>query len=123
MKLHTPTTGTLNTVTAYGDGFVEINKRSYPHPVLVFPETETRPWAVDGFESLTAEAFDAVIAAQPAVLIIGTGARQRFLHPRLLAGLHAARIGVETMDTGAACRTYNVLMAEGRQVAAALLPI
>lgn len=122
MKLHTPSTGSLNTVTAYGDGYVEINKVSFPHPVMFFPEGEVKRWSVDTFENIDADAFETVIAAQPAVLIIGTGARQRFLHPRVLARLHAARIGVETMDTGAACRTYNVLMAEGRQVAAALLP-
>jgi len=122
VKLHTPTTGSLNTVTAYGDGYVEINKVSFPHPVLFSPEGEVKRWQIDSFENIDAGAFDAVIAAQPAVLIIGTGAKQRFLHPRVLARLHAARIGVETMDTGAACRTYNVLMAEGRQVAAALLP-
>ncbi len=123
MKLHTPSTGSLNTVTAYGDGFVEINKRNFAHPVLFYPEGEVARWPVETFDAVNAESFDAVVEAAPAVLIVGTGARQRFLHPRVLARLHAARIGVETMDTGAACRTYNVLMSEGRKVAAALLPI
>lgn len=123
VKLHTPSIGSLNTVTAYGDGFVEINKRNYAHPVLFYPEGEVAPWPVEAFDAVNAESFDAVVEAAPAVLIVGTGARQRFLHPRVLARLHAARIGVETMDTGAACRTYNVLMSEGRKVAAALLPI
>jgi uncharacterized protein len=67
--------------------------------------------------------FDAVLAAEPEVVLLGTGARQRFAHPRLTAALIARRIGVESMDTGAACRTYNILMTEGRKVLAALLPV
>ena len=55
------------------------------------------------------------------MVILGTGPRQRFVHPRLIAALTARRIGVETMDNPAACRTYNILMAEGRRVALALI--
>ncbi len=55
------------------------------------------------------------------MVILGTGARQRFIHPRLIAALTARRVGVETMDNQAACRTYNILMAEGRRVALALI--
>jgi len=65
--------------------------------------------------------FDALIEIAPEVVVFGSGARLRFPHPRLLAKLSQQRIGVETMDFGAACRTYNILMSEGRRVAAALL--
>lgn len=121
MKLHLASTESLNTVTAYGDGYVDVNQRRYRHPLLLTPRGAVQAWDVGNFDQLTADSFNAVLAAEPAVLLVGTGERQRFVHPRLLARLHAARIGVESMDTPAACRTYNILMAEGRQVAAALL--
>ena len=70
----------------------------------------------------TAADFEQILALRPEVVLLGTGARQRFAHPRLYASLSAARIGLEMMDTGAACRTYNILMAEGRKVLAALIP-
>ena len=69
----------------------------------------------------TAEDFAQIDAIDPDVVILGTGARQRFIHPRLIAALTARRVGVETMDNPAACRTYNILMAEGRRVALALI--
>lgn len=121
MKLHLASTGSLNTVTAYGDGYVDVNQRRYRHPILLTPQGPVQAWDVERFDGLTADSFDAALAAAPAVLLVGTGERQRFIHPCLLARLHAARIGVEAMDTHAACRTYNILMSEGRRVAAALL--
>ena len=71
---------------------------------------------------MTPADFEAMLALTPEVVLLGTGSRQRFAHPRLHACLSAARIGLECMDTGAACRTYNILMAEGRRVLAALIP-
>lgn len=121
MKLHQPSTGSLNTVTAYGDGYIEINKRRFPHALLLFPEGEVVRWPVESFEALRPESFDSLLALDLEVLVIGTGERQRFPHPSLVARLHAEHIGVEAMDTRAACRTYNILMSEGRKVGAALL--
>ena len=73
------------------------------------------------FESITAEHFDIIGADSPDVVILGTGAKQRFIHPRLTAALTMRRIGVECMDSQAACRTYNILMGEGRKVTLALI--
>jgi uncharacterized protein len=80
-----------------------------------------RLWPVASFDELTAAHFEAIAADAPDVVILGTGARQRFVHPRLLAALSARRIGVECMDNQAACRTYNILMGEGRKVTLALI--
>jgi uncharacterized protein len=122
MKLHAHQDATLNTLTAYGPGWLEINARRYGHAVLVMPESPVAPWPPARFEDLAPEHFEAIAAMAPEVVLLGTGAAQRFPAPRALATLTRARIGVEAMDTGAACRTYNILMSEGRRVLAALLP-
>jgi uncharacterized protein len=122
MKLHPNRPSVLNTITAYGPGFIEVNAQRIEHALLLMPEQAIVAWAPSRFEDLLASHFDAVLAAEPEVVLLGTGAQQRFAHPRLTAALIARRIGVESMDTGAACRTYNILMTEGRKVMAALLP-
>jgi len=78
-------------------------------------------WNVTRFDDLTAEHFERIAADKPDVVILGTGERQRFVHPRLIASLSNLRIGVESMDSQAACRTYNILMGEGRKVTLALI--
>ncbi len=93
----------------------------FDHSLLVLPEVEPSAWQVNSFDSLTVEHFNPIENHQPDVVILGTGLRQRFIHPRLIAALTARRIGVECMDSQAACRTYNILMAEGRKVALALI--
>ena len=122
MKLHSsdPTT-VLNTVTAYGDGYIEINKVRYEHSVLVMPEGAVIPWDVARFEDLTPEHFARLLELGAEVVVFGTGNKLRFPHPRLTAQLTEKRIGVEAMDLQAAGRTYNILMLEGRKAAAALL--
>lgn len=121
MKLHSDPSSVLNTVTGYGDGYVEINAQRYAHSVLVGPESPAEPWPVSGIDALTADPLARVIEQAPDILLLGTGARQRFPHPRLTQPLMARGIGVEVMDTAAACRTYNILMTEGRRVLAALI--
>ena len=120
MKLQLNTQETLNLFTRYGAGFVEVNKTPYTHPLLMMGEQLT-PWAVAGFDALTPEDFAALLAHAPELVLFGSGDRLRFPHPRLLAALTNQGIGVEVMDTPAACRTYNFLMAEGRRVLAVLL--
>ena len=120
MKLHADAPTALNTVTAYGPGFIEINKLRHASAVLLTPE-RVEPWPVAGFEALREADFERLRALAPDVALLGTGSRQRFPHPRLARALYEARIGLEVMTTAAACRTYNILMAEGRKVAAALL--
>jgi uncharacterized protein len=122
MKMQSVVDPSLNTLTGYGPGWLEINRVRHPQAVMVLPRGEVRPWALSDWTALTAADFEAMLALQPEVVLLGTGSRQHFMHPRLHACLSAARIGLEIMDTGAACRTYNILMSEGRQVLAALIP-
>ncbi|KMZ11885.1 putative membrane protein [Candidatus Burkholderia humilis] len=121
LKLHQESTSALNTITSYGDGFVAINLERHEGSVIVILQGPVERWPVTSFDALTPEDFDALVKAAPEVVIFGSGSRLRFPHPRLTAQLAKHRIGVETMDFGAACRTYNILMQEGRKVAAALL--
>lgn len=122
MKLHQDASGALNTVTAYGPGWIEINRQRHEGALLLTPQGPVRPWEVEAFEALAPEHFERLLAEAPELVLVGTGPTQRLIHPRLVARLHAARIGVDAMTTQAACRTYNILMAEGRRVVAALLP-
>lgn len=120
LKLHADTPTALNTVTAYGAGFVEINQIRHATNVIVTPD-QVIPWPLANFEALDVSDFEQLRNLRSEVVLLGTGARQRFPHPRLTRPLADARIGLEVMDTQAACRTYNILMAESRKVAAALL--
>ena len=121
MKLHPNSTQAYQTVTGYFAGGVEINAQPYDYSLIVLPETPPRAWPVAAFEQLTVEHFEQLLADTPDVVILGTGERQRFVHPKLSAPLVSKHIGVECMDTNAACRTYNILMAEGRKVTLALI--
>ncbi|AVR97951.1 Mth938-like domain-containing protein [Pseudoduganella armeniaca] len=121
MKLHASNTKQYQTVTGYFPGGVEINAQPFDYSLMMLPETPPRPWPVAAFEQLTVEHFEQLLAEQPDVVILGTGERQRFVHPRLSAPLTSRHIGVDCMDTNAACRTYNILMGEGRKVLLALI--
>lgn len=121
MKLHPSSTQQYQTVTGYDDTGVEINARRYNFSLIVLPETAPRAWGAPAFEDLTEAHFNEILEHGPDVVILGTGARQRFIHPRLTAALTMRRIGVECMDNQAACRTYNILMGEGRKVTLALV--
>ncbi|HYD95432.1 MAG TPA: Mth938-like domain-containing protein [Noviherbaspirillum sp.] len=121
MKLHSTPTQHYQTVTAYDEAGVEINAVRFAHSLIVLPEVAPAAWPPRSFDELTAEHFAQIDAMSPDVVILGTGARQRFVHPRLTNVLTSRRIGVECMDSRAACRTYNILMAEGRKVVLALI--
>lgn len=121
MKLHLHRTAHLNTITSYGPDWIAVNGVSYTHSILVQPEGPVLPWPVAQGLNLQANHFAPLLSLHPEVVLLGTGERQFFAPPNALAAFHERRIGVETMTTGAACRTYNILMAEGRRVLAALI--
>ncbi|NEX59881.1 Mth938-like domain-containing protein [Noviherbaspirillum galbum] len=121
MKLHSTQTQHYQTVTGYDDTGVEINAVRHAHSLIVLPESAPEPWAVTSFDDLTSDDIAQIAARNPDVVILGTGRRQRFIHPRLTASLTDKRVGIECMDSQAACRTYNILMGEGRRVALALI--
>lgn len=121
MKLQPDRQPSLNTVSAYGSNYIEINAQRYDQSIILGPEGPVLEWSCSHFESLTTEDFTLIANQKPAVVIFGSGQKIRFPKPELLKPLIQARIGIETMDLQAACRTYNILMAEGRNVIAALL--
>lgn len=146
MKLHTDTNSALNTVTGYGNGFVEVNKVRFDHAIALGPLGEIARWSalssldistdlllaaarlslapIDPMAFLEAEdgGIPQVLGDKPEVLLIGTGTKQMMLPHHVVAPLLKIGVGVESMTTQAAARTFNILMAEGRQVVAALIP-
>jgi uncharacterized protein len=122
LKLHLVSSTGQNAFTAYGPGYVVVNGKRYDSSLVVLPEDIIEGWKVDSFEALSEEHFLAIVALHPEIVLFGTGSTFRFLDPRLSQSLAAANIGLEVMDTHAACRTFNILMGEGRRVAAAILP-
>lgn len=121
MKLQSDPHSGANTITGYGDGYVEINKTPYAHAVVLSSDGAISEWPVQNFESLESKDFSQLIDLKPELIIIGTGKRQRFPKPELLKSLISAKIGFEVMDSQAACRTYNILVGEGRKVVLALI--
>lgn len=120
MKLHLNSSSGINLFTGYGEQFVTINHVRHDAHLLVTPERVVPGWAA-GFDKLTADDFAALMILDPKIVLLGTGCRQRFPSPALLRPLIEAGVSVEPMDLPAACRTYNILALENRQVAAALL--
>ena len=120
MKLHASAPTALNTFSGYGEGFVMVNGQRHESNLIVLPE-RLLPWSAARFDALEEADFQLFLELNLEILLLGTGPKQRFPHPRLTRALAAKRIGVEAMDRYAACRTYNILMAEERRVAAALL--
>jgi uncharacterized protein len=121
VKLQSDPHSGANTITGYGDGYIEINKIPYSHAVLLSSDGEILEWAVKSFEELSSSDFAQMASLKPELIIIGTGKRQRFPKPELLKTLIEAKLGFEIMDSQAACRTYNILVGEGRQVLLALI--
>lgn len=120
MKLHQNQPDQVNTITGYGFGFIEINKEAYTKNLLL-TASEMLPWDVVSFDALCPADLSGLLTFSPALVLLGTGQTLRFPHPSLLADLTKAQVGVEVMDTQAACRTFNVLAAEGRRVLLAAL--
>jgi uncharacterized protein len=111
-------------VQSYGDGRFTISGQVYEGSVIVFPD-KTVPWSVDDFDDVTPESLSAVtdVADQVGVLLLGCGQRMKQLKKELRDPVREAGVVIEAMDTGAAARTFNVLLMEERRVAAALLAV
>jgi uncharacterized protein len=122
MKLHQDSNATLNMVTAYSETFLEINRQRYEHAIVLWPEGPVLRWQPATFDQISVDSLAGLAEQLPEVVLLGTGAKQRFLHPSISAQLQAKFIGLEAMNTAAACRTYNILVSEGRKVVALLLP-
>ena len=122
MKLQPDKSNSL-TINAYGPGWIEVNGEKFTHSLIVSSLKGAVPekWAVSQFGALNSEDFAPLAKSGAELIIFGSGQRLRFPQPSWLAPLMAMGIGVETMDTAAACRTYNILASEGRKVVVVLL--
>ena len=121
MKLHLANSDGLNTFTGYGEGYVAVNGRNFADNVAVLPGKIIDRWTTASFETLSEADFALLAGLGADILLLGTGATCRFPPSRLLRPIAEQRVGLEVMDSKAACRTYNILVAEGRKVACALL--
>ena len=122
LKLHLERNNTLNFITTCEGTHVQVNQNRHAAPLIVLPQRLITDWRPRVFSDLTEADFIGLAELGMEIILLGTGAKQSFPHPRLTRALMDKRIGLEVMDTMAACRTYNILAGEGRSVAAALLP-
>ncbi len=108
-------------ITGYGPDWVRVNQQEFRRSLIVMPERLVTDWPPQTFGDLVEAHFAVIAELEPEIVLLGTGSRQRFPRPALVQSLLARGVGVDVMDLAAACRTYNVVMLEGRRVAAALL--
>jgi uncharacterized protein len=121
VKLQPDQLPSQNMVTRYDSEFLEINAQRYKNSILLMPHGPVLPWLVSSWTDLNRSHFTEIAHQKPELVIFGSGSKIRFVEPSLLQDLIQLRIGFETMDTPAACRTYNILMGEGRLVLGAFL--
>jgi uncharacterized protein len=110
-------------IQRYETGEIIVNQVSYRKSLVVLPDRVIDDWSPSSLTEMTEEDFHWLTQLNPEIILLGTGKRQAFPHPSLMQSVMQQRIGLEVMDTAAACRTYNILMSEGRRVAAALFMI
>ena len=120
MKFHL-STPSGNVVTGQGQGWVRVGTVEKHASFVLTPDAVIDGFAAGGFDALTEADFAALLEHAPEIVLLGSGATLRFPHPRLTRALAEAGVGLEVMDTPAACRTFNILAAEGRKVVAALM--
>jgi len=121
MKLHLAQNAGILVFSSHGPGYVSVNGTRYEGSVLLCGREVVTDWAPDGFDGLSASQFECLANMDAEIVLFGSGERQRFPRPELLKPLIAKGLGLEVMDTKAACRTYNILVAEGRKVACGIL--
>ena len=121
MKLHLSTAGDRYAFTGYGDGYVLVNNQRFETSLVLLPGRIIPDWDVRTTADLAPREIEFLGGLDVDIVLLGTGPTQEFPKPSLLKPLARAGVGVEVMDTSAACRTFNILMAEDRRVAAAIL--
>lgn len=105
----------------YGDGKLIVNTEVHESSLIIFPDKLVSNWPVQSVDDLAPEHFSDISARNPEIILLGTGVKQRFPSIDTRKELIAAGLNLQFMDTGAACRTYNLLVSEGRDVAAAVI--
>jgi uncharacterized protein len=120
LKLHLATSDGRNAITGYGTGYVEVNGKRYETSLVVQPASIETDWKPGPDRNIGLDGIAFLATLKVDIVLIGTGVNQHFPPPATLRPLIDAGVGFEIMDTNAACRTYNILVAEDRRVAAAL---
>ncbi len=123
MKLNLEQDVQSHRITAYGIGYVALGEKKLERSLILTPRSVLEDWDPQRAEEINAETMAALLELDAEVVLLGTGKQQQFPDAAVFAPLLARGLGVEVMDTAAACRTFNILAAEGRRVAAALLMI
>jgi uncharacterized protein len=121
MKIERDQAEGKNLFTGYGEGYVAVNGARHSASLVVSADRLITDWPARSLEELKPDHLAAIVELKPEIVLLGSGAAFRFAEPALLDPLYKAGIGVEVMDTPAACRTYNILLGEGRNVVAALI--
>ncbi len=121
LKLHLANFSNQNRFTAYGENYVAINQIRHEQSLVILPDLLIKDWPVSTIDQLRIEHFDCILPHEPEILILGTGVHHQFPDRSLLKQLMQHRFGIEIMNTQACCRTYNILVEEGRRIAAAVL--
>lgn len=121
MELHLDTGDAHYQIKAYGSDFVQINQKKIFNSLVVSPHQLIDPWPPQKINDLNPAHLKVILELNPKIVLLGSGENLAFPHPQLLEVFYQKKIGIEVMNNGAACRTYTVLMSEGRKVAAALL--
>lgn len=121
MKLHLTTAENHYLITACSTHFVEVNQQPIHGSLLLMPQQLIQDWGVTAIAMLNEAHIEKIVALNPEVVLLGTGEKHHFVHPNLIKALTLKGIPLECMSTAAACRTYNILMSEGRNVLAALI--
>ena len=108
-------------ITGFETGLVLINNEPYTQSVIICPDQLIAPWGITNVDQLNEENLSEIVMLQPELVIIGTGEHVKFPDAKIIAWFAQQQIGLETMNTYAACRTYGILVAEGRRAVAALI--
>jgi len=122
MKLTRDDNPSIQRIERYAPGRISVNGMTHNGPIIVSPTLVIR-WEICGITALSAENFSEILRLNPEIILLGSGTRQHFPSGSLLSEISRQGVGIEVMDTAAACRTYNLLASEERRVVAALLPI
>jgi len=123
LKLHLESATAKNAITGYGEGYVMVNKQRIEKSVVVLPDRIISDWAATTFEALAPEHLAALADLGCEIILLGTGNQLRFPRPEIMRPIAQSRAGLEVMDVQAACRTYNILLAEEQATEAAAGPI
>jgi uncharacterized protein len=121
MKFSEELGSNLNRITAYDQDAIEINEQRHFESIILTPDTAVVAWGIQDASGINESSLRPILECEPEIVLLGTGQKIQFPDPRLLMMFTQEGIGVEVLDSTAACRTFNLILAEGRRVVAGML--